>query len=53
MFRSPKWEDKMRKCFLEKVKLEMDIEGFRMEIRHVRFAFLVCNPIYCVYRYES
>ena len=43
----------MRKCFLEKVKLEMDIEGFIMEIRHVRFAFLGCNPIYCVYRYAS
>lgn len=39
MFRSPKWEEKMRKCFLEKVELEMDVEGYVMEIRHVRFAY--------------
>lgn len=53
MFRSPKWKEKMRKCLLEKVELEMDTEGFGMEIKHVKFAFLGSNPIHSVYGYGS
>lgn len=36
MFRSPTWEVKTQKGFLEKVDMEMDIEGCIIEIRHVR-----------------
>lgn len=43
MFRGPKWEDKMRKCFLEKVKLEMNIESSEWKSGMLGFAFLGCN----------
>lgn len=31
MFGGSKWEEKIQKCFLEKVELEMDIEGYVIE----------------------
>lgn len=38
MFRGSKWEKKIEKCFLEKVELEVDLEGHIIKIRHVEFA---------------
>lgn len=45
MFKSPKEEEKMKKCFSEKVELKVDMEGYIMEIRHMGFAFSERSPI--------
>lgn len=49
MYRNPKWDEKTKKCFLEKVDLKIDNEGYIMEISYTDFAFLGEQ----VYRYES